>query len=426
MALTFRGGIAPAEKKEAERRAIEAMPAPEKLTIVFSPEKGENALVKPGDSVLFGERLTGGEGDGIVPVHAPVSGTVREVNGGSIELENDHKNTPSPEISPFTVPISEASKEDLIEKIRLAGVTDFGRKEEPLALLLQKAKKTAKRLIINCVESEPELSASHRILLEHTGEIVNGVKILLGATGLKKAVFAVEKSREEEAEALMALCGASLHFGISVVKSKYPGDEERQLVEALTGKRPEPGKSALESGFLILGAECVWAVYRAFVEGAPVTERILTVSGDAVEKPRNVRVPIGASFDDVLRFCGGLVKPKPLLLNGGVMRGKAIANASLPVDKNTSAVTALSDDSLPGKETPCIKCGRCVKVCPERLYPLYIARAVDRGAWQNARSWDADACTECGCCAYVCPARIPLPDKIRLAKNPPVKKKEAE
>lgn len=423
MALSFRGGIALEETKKSALLAIEAIPAPAFAAVPFSRKPGERAapVVQPEDRVLRGQLIAEPETENSVPVHAPFSGIVKEVctdgNVGAIVIENDFKNALSESVVPFEKPISKAEPEELCEVIRAAGITDLGKSGVSLARRLQKAQGKARRLIINCVESEPALSANFRLVLEKTQEIVNGAKILLRATGIEKAVFVVEKSRQEAAEALMALCGASPNFKITALKSKYPQSADRQLTEALAGKRLSEGQTPLDRGFFIIGVESVFAVYQAFVYGLPVTERVLTVGGDALERSANLRVPIGASFEDVIRHLGGFVQKPQVVLSGGTMTGIAEESLKAVVGKETGAVIALLQGAEDREDSACIHCGRCVKVCPERLFPLYIARFSDQNQWEKTKTWDAGLCSECGCCTYVCPAGIPLLKKIRLAKE---------
>ena len=417
MALTFRGGIRLPNTGEAAGIPLEVLPAPER--VILAVGEGQRILVKTGDRILRGQAATEPENDACAPLHAPFSGTVTRADEGEIEIENDQKYELSPDCTPFSTPISKAEPADLTDRIRRAGI--LCPDGAPLARILTERKGNLRRLVITALEKEPGLAADYRLIAERTREAVNGAKILLRAGEIQKAVFVTEKSHEDAADALLKLCGSSSNFGVSVVKTKYPQGEERPLVRALTGRNLRRGKTALEAGMLILNTETVLAVYDALVHGLPWMERVLSVGGDCLEKPRNLRVPLGASLEAILRFCGGLTQTPKLLLDGGAMTGKALPDQAVPVTKLFRGVMALSEGTTLPTPSPCIKCGACAKVCPERLYPLYIARAADRRAWRSAKSWEPEACIECGACAYVCPAGIPLLEKIRLAKDPPKK-----
>ncbi len=420
MPLTFRGGIRLAGMNASAASHLETLPAPERVTLVFTSGAGQRAVCAEGDRVLRGQTVVAADVDH-APLHAPFSGTVTKIEKDRIEIENDQKSELSPECRPFETPISEAEPEALLARIREAGITNLGRDEIPLAKTLAAAGTELRRILIPALESEPGIAAPCRLLDEKTREIVNGAKVLLRVTGARRAVFVLDEANEGVAAKIVKICGASRAFAAVLVKPKYPQDMDRPLTRAVLGSRFKRGADPRSAGCLVVSAEAVLAVYTAFAEGLPVTERILSVTGDCVERPRQLRVPLGTSFDAVLRFCGGLTKKPLAVLDGGAMAGARAESLSAPVKKDTRAVTALRDGAAPSVPSPCVKCGRCVKVCPERLYPLYIARAADRGAWRSAKGWEPEACIGCGACAYVCPAGIPLVEKIRLAQHPPKK-----
>lgn len=420
MAFSFRGGFRLDGRKESAREPIQTMPAPDFVTIPLLLRKEEKAVpeVKVGDNVLKGQRI-GATPDGESVLHASVSGrvhslaTVKTTLGESeaLILENDHRDALSPEVKPFSTPIGKASPEELIAHIREKGIVGMGGKAFPTAKKLEAARGNATRIIINCAESEPYLTSDHRLLLEKTAEIVGGVKILMRATGCEKAIFAVESNKEDVVPALKRVLGSSPNFAIALCKTKYPQGDEKQLVSALTGKEIPHGKLPIDLGPVIFNVETCWAIYRAFVTGLPAVERLVTVGGDCVKNPANLLVPVGVLFGDVIRKCGGTVRTPDRLLAGGPMMGEAVADDTVPITKNVSAVLAVSVTEE--EEGVCIRCGRCARVCPVRLMPLELYDAVTKKKRKKALAYSVTSCTGCGLCSYICPAHLPLTGVIR-------------
>lgn len=423
MALSFRGGLCLDGQKITAREPIITMPAPDVVTLPLLQHKGEpcKPLVKEGDTVLKGQIIATQE-DGDAPLHASVSGRVLAVKKtlttlgetDALVIENDHKDTLSPVIRPFHKPISKAEPEELIAHIREKGIVGMGGKGFPTWRKIEAARGKAKTLVINCTESEPYLTSDHRILLEKTEEVVGGVKILLRATGCEKAVFAIENNKEDAVEAVGQLVGGSPSFAIAVCRSKYPQGDEKNLIRAMMNKEVKEGTLPMDMGVVTFNVETCWDIYRAFVTGLPVVERLVTVSGDCVKSPANLMVPLGTSFDQVLQRCGGLFPAPDRILSGGPMMGEAIGDESIPVTKCVGAILALSAPKE--KESPCIRCGRCVRACPLRLMPLEIYQAVKTENYPKAALYSIRSCNECGLCTYTCPSRLPLLEVIRGGK----------
>lgn len=424
MALTFRGGIHHEEEALTARLPIKEMPSPDSVTLPLSGHGTDAAkpLVAVGDRVLKGQKIADGEGT-VAPIHASISGTVSAIGtfptpSGEEEcivLQNDYKEELSPEVTPFDTPIGKAEPEALIRHIREKGIVGLGGTGFPAWAKLEEARGKATRLIVNCAECEPYLTGIHRLLLEKTEEVVGGVKILMRAAGVEKAVFALEDDKEDAADAVLKLVRNSKSFAVAVLKTKYPQGDERQLVRALL--RKEIPKDALPTsvGAVVFNAETCWAVYRAFVSGMPAVTRLLTVSGDCVKEPGNLLIPTGTSFRAVLDFCGGFSKMPDKLLSGGPMMGHALWSTSVPVTKKVGGILAVTAPLY--KASPCIHCGKCVKACPLQLIPSELYRSVEKGDLNTARFYDIDLCNDCGCCTYVCPARIPILQNIRVGKE---------
>ena len=424
MALTFRGGVCPEVEAPTAEAPIQEMPSPDFVTLPLS-ENGKrtvNALVSIGSRVLKGQKIADGEGI-VAAVHASISGTVSAIVTSSthtgeetcIVLENDFKEELSPEVAPFDTPISKAEPKTLINHIREKGITGLGGNGFPAWAKLEEAQGKVNRLIVNCAECEPYLTGIHRLLLEKTEEVIGGVKILMRAAGVEKAIFALEDDKEDAADAILKLVRNSKNFAVAVMKTKYPQGDERLLVKTLLRREIPCGALPSKVGAIVFNAETCWAVYRAFVTGLPSITRLVTVSGDCVKDPANLLVPMGTSFRSVLDFCGGFSKMPDKLLSGGPMMGRAQWNTAVPVTKTVGGILALSAPLQ--KASPCIRCGKCTEACPMSLIPSELHRSVEKGDLNTAKLFDIGLCSECGACAYVCPAKIPLLQNIRVGKD---------
>ena len=430
MALTFRGGIHHEEEALTANLPIKEMPSPDSVTLSLSGHGADVAkpLVAVGDRVLKGQKIADGEGN-VSPIHASISGTVSAIGtfptpSGEEEcivLQNDYKEELSPEVTPFDTPIGKAEPEALIRHIREKGIVGLGGTGFPTWAKLEEAQGKVTRLIVNCAECEPYLTGIHRLLLEKTEEVVGGVKILMRAAGVEKAVFALEDDTEDAADALLKLVRNSKNFAVAVLKTKYPQGDERQLVRTLLRKEIPKDDRPTSVGAIVFNAETCWAVYRAFVSGMPATTRLLTVSGDCVKEPANLLIPMGTSFRAALDFCGGFSTKPDKLLSGGPMMGHALWSTAVPVTKKVGGILAITAPL--SKASPCIHCGRCVKACPLQLIPSELYRSVEKGDMNTAKFYDIDLCNDCGCCTYVCPAGIPILQNIRVGKEILAKKR---
>ena len=429
MAYTFRGGIHVEEYKNTRRCRIEALPAPEIVTIPLSQHIGAPAaaLVKKGDPVTVGQKIgdvTGGLG---CPVHSSISGTVTDIvkktaqNGFNVDyvvIQNDFKDTVCPDIHPVSKKLTEVTTEEVIEIVREAGISGMGGAAFPTYAKIQSALGKVDKLIVNCAECEPFITANHRLLLEQPASVINGVKILLKALGVRTAYLAVEDNKMDAIEKLQELTEDSKMISVKIMKTKYPQGDERQLVYALTGVEIPSGKLPADVGCVIFNAETCAAVYRAFAFGMPLISRIVTVDGDCVKRPRNILAPIGTRVTDLVEFCGGLVREPKKIINGGPMMGAAQWDTEMPVTKSTSAVLLFSESF--GKKSvdtqACIRCGKCIRNCPMHLMPMYIAQFSRIHDLKRAEEYGAMNCVECGSCSYNCPGGVEIVQHIRVAK----------
>ncbi|MBQ4354538.1 MAG: electron transport complex subunit RsxC [Clostridia bacterium] len=429
MAYTFRGGIHVEEYKNTRRSRIETLPPPAVVTIPLQQHIGAPAaaLVSKGDLVTVGQKIADvAEGALGCPIHASVSGKVTDIvkkvipSGALVEhvvIENDMLDTPCPDNHPLTKKLTDATTEEIIEVVRSAGISGMGGAAFPTYAKIQSAIGKVDKIIVNCAECEPFITANHRLLLEHPASIINGVKILLKALGVHTAYIAIEDNKMDAVERIEDLLAGSKMISVKVMKTKYPQGDERQLIYALTGAEIPAGKLPADVGCVIFNAETCAAIYKAFAYGTPSISRIVTVDGDCIRRPKNLLVPIGTSVADLIAFCGGLVREPKKLINGGPMMGAAQWDMEMPVTKATSAILVFSESmGRKRRSSGCIRCGKCIEHCPMHLMPMYIAQFAKLDDLARAEDYGAMSCVECGSCSYNCPGGVEIVQHIRVAK----------
>lgn len=417
------------ENKNTRRCRIEKLPPPACVSLPMSQHIGApcTPCVKPGDTVFKGQVIGRPAGLGC-PVHASVSGKVKEIkevnaaNGMKIVnvvIENDGCDTPDPSMKPFPKKLSETTTEEIIDVIREAGISGMGGATFPTYAKIQSGLGKAEHLIVNCAECEPYITANHRLLLENPAAVINGVKILLKAFGLRHAEIAVEDNKLDAINKLETLLAGSEIIRVRVMKTKYPQGDERQIIYALRGIELPTGKLPADVGCVIFNAETCAAIYNAFAHGMPLIERIVTVDGDCIKTPKNVLAPLGTPYLDLINFCGGLRAQPKKIVNGGPMMGIAQWDIEAPVTKGTSAILVFSENNDLHYHQPeaCIRCGRCVKNCPMHLMPNYLAAFSKDGKYDDAEAFGVLSCVECGTCSYNCPGQVPIVQYIRKSKN---------
>ncbi len=430
MAYTFSGGIHVEEHKNTRKCRIETLPPPKTVIIPLSQHIGAPAVaaVIPGEEVTLGQKI-GSVAEEMLgcPVHASVSGTVKEIvkktlpTGAVVDhvvIENDMRDTLCPDVKPIEKKLTDVSTEEIVAIIRDAGIVGMGGAAFPTYAKINSALGKVDRIIINCAECEPFITANHRLLLEHPASVINGVKILLKALGVHTAWIAVEDNKRDAVEKLEELTEDSRMITVKIMKTKYPQGDERQLVYALTGQEIPTGKLPADVGCVIFNAETCAAIYKAFANGMPSVSRVVTVDGDCIRRPKNLLVPVGTPVGDLIEFCGGLSKEPYKLVNGGPMMGMAQWDPEMPVTKSTSAVLLFSErfGKKNVKVPTCIHCGRCVNHCPMHLMPMYIAQFSKVGDFKRAEEYGAMNCVECGSCSYNCPGGVEIVQHIRVAK----------
>lgn len=422
--LTFAGGIHPDDgKRFSKDREIQPVTPQGEMAYPLSQHIGAPAkpTVKKGDHVLKGQVIAEAGGFVSAPVHASVSGTVKGIEqrfnpAGTrtdcIIIENDGQYTEI-EYEPVK-PLGEMSREEIVEKIGSAGIVGMGGAGFPTRVKLSpKEPDKIDYVIANCAECEPYITADYRRMLENTEELVSGMKVLLALFPNAKGIFAVEDNKKDCIEKLEEAVHMEERIDVKTMMTKYPQGAERQLIYTVTKRAINSAMLPADAGCIVDNAETLIGIHRAVIEGKPLMERVVTVSGDAVENPGNFKVLLGTSHRELIEAAGGFSAQPEKLISGGPMMGFAMVSLDAPVTKTSSSILAFKKDEVSKlRETACINCGRCVEVCPSRLIP---SRLADYGKRRDEASFVAMnglECVECGSCSYVCPAKRQLKQAI--------------
>ena len=428
MALSFLGGLHPKDNKIYTRdRLIQSFPAPDVLVVSMSQHIGIpcEPLVKKGDTVKKGQKI--GDNTGLcVPVHAPVSGKVKAVESRShvsgvtvmsVVIENDHQDTLCEEICPRTSEqIDALTPEELLDIIREAGIVGMGGAAFPTHIKLSGSIGKVDKLIINAGECEPYITVDDRLCREKPDELIAGIKILMKILGLNEAYIGIENNKPEAIAALRAYVGKS-NINVFSLPAKYPQGAEKQLIRAITGRQVPSGQLPAAVGCAVFNIATCKAVRDAVYLGMPLISRAVTVSGDILMEPKNLQVPIGTSFNDLVEACGLSENPYKVL-SGGPMMGVAQFDLSVATVKACNAITVLGKKNRFNVEEPhCMRCGKCIDICPMRLLPVLMYKAIYKSDMEATSKLHLMDCIECGCCAYNCPAGVPLVLAFRSGKQ---------
>lgn len=427
--LTFVGGIHPFDGKSLtkKKRIKDILPTGD-LVYPLSQHIGApaKAVVKKGDHVLAGQMLAESGGFVSAPILSSVSGTVkaieprRVVTGDlvmSIVVENDGKYEDvgfAPKAN-----VDKLSKQEILDLIRDAGIVGMGGAGFPTHVKLSpKDPDGIHYVIANCAECEPYLTSDYRRMVEEPMKLVEGLKIILRLFDNAKGIIAVEDNKSDCIETLTKLTKDEPYISVKTLKTKYPQGGERQLIYAVTGRKVNASMLPADVGCIVNNVDTIVAVYHAVAEGRPLIERIVTVTGDAVKSPRNFRVKIGTSYQDILEQAGGFGVTPEKIICGGPMMGFGMFQLDVPTTKTSTALLAFQrDDVSRAKPTACINCGRCVEVCPGRVVPSKLADYAEHFDEESFLENYGMECCECGCCSYVCPAKRPLTQEIKSMRK---------
>ncbi|HOV63634.1 MAG TPA: RnfABCDGE type electron transport complex subunit C, partial [Spirochaetia bacterium] len=284
---------------------------------------------------------------------------------------------------------------------------------------------TLDTLVVNGVECEPYLTADHRLMLEKTAEIIEGIRIVFKVVKPKVAYIGIEINKPDAIEVMeKAARESGLPLSVVPLKVKYPQGDEKQLLKAVTGKEVPSGELPLAIGAVVVNVGTIYSIYEAVVFDKPLIERVVTVSGGCIKEPANLKVRIGTPMSSLIDECGGFLSVPEKIVAGGPLMGFGVYDLESPVTKGTSGVLALSAEEVRGAQrTACISCGRCIHACPMGLSPTALFKQIDHGEYKLALSDGLLDCKECGCCAYVCPSHIPLVQGMKLGKRMARRKK---
>ncbi len=432
-----RGGVHPPGKKYlTSSKAIKNAVIPTISIVPLSQHLGSpsECLVKVGDSVTEGMLIGKSTGFISANIHSPVPGTVKEIkdiylpNGMlskavSIELEGEFDRLGKEQNERNWEGFS---KEELLTIILDNGLVGLGGATFPVNVKLSIPKgKKAEYFVVNGVECEPYLTADHRLMLERAEQIIKGIRIISKIVEPEKIAIGIEINKPDAIEAMeKAAAAAGIPLDVVPLKVKYPQGDEKQLLKAITGREVPSGALPLDIGCVVSNVGTVHAVYEAVVFNKPLIERVLTVTGGAIENPQNLKVRIGTPISSIIEECGGFKEVPEKVVVGGPMMGFTIYDLDTPVIKGTSGILALTSAEIHGaKRTPCISCGRCIEACPMGLIPTTLFKYIDHGDYTEASDLGLMDCKECGSCGFICPARIPLIQGMRLGKRMLRKKK---
>lgn len=431
MLKTFsKGGVHPPENKLSAGKAIQEMELPKTVYIPVAQHIGAPSapVVKKGDTVKAGQLISKSAGFVSANIHSPVSGTVAKVDlipdtfgyprmGIVINVDGDEW-LETIDRSPDLVKECNLTGQEIIQKIMEAGVVGMGGATFPTHVKLVPPKgMKAELLLINGVECEPYLTSDHRLMLEKTEEILVGTTLLMKAMGVEKAVIGIENNKPDAIGLMKEK--ARNYKGISVIalKVKYPQGGEKQLIKAATGREVPSGALPISVGCVVSNVGSAFAVYEAVQKNKPLVERVVTVTGKSLKNPVNLKVRIGTPVSELIEVAGGLPEDTGKIISGGPMMGKAIAGLDVPVTKGTSGILVLpAAEAKRGERLVCIRCSRCVSVCPMGLEPYLLMTLAEKKIFDRAENERIMDCIECGSCSYTCPSDRPLLDYIRYGK----------
>ena len=422
----YYGGVHPAERKEfSEGIALQRFPEPETVVIPLSQHAGAPAspVVKAGDAVCVGQVI--GESAGFIssPVHSSVSGTVIAVEerlhptkGGpvlSVVIRSDGRDTVHESVKPRGS-LDSLSPEEIINIVNQSGIVGMGGAGFPTYVKL-KPGKPIDAVLLNGCECEPLLTADHRVLLEYADDVIYGLQAILKAVGAPKGIIVIEDNKPDAIELMETKTAELDNIEVVTARTKYPQGAEKMLIKRVMGRQVPRGGLPADVGCVVSNISTVKAISDAIQTGMPLTERVVTVTGEKIAKPGNYIVKIGTSVKALIDYCGGVTDADVDIKMGGPMMGFDLPDTDVPIIKSSNGIICVDTDQT--QEVACIKCGRCVDVCPMELSPLYFQKYANEENWQGMLDLNVRDCIECRCCEFICSSKIPLVSKIKAGKK---------
>lgn len=428
--LTFKGGVnVPHSKELTEKKSLEHAKEPSIVYIPLHQHTGApcEPLVKVGDRVKVGQKIGQSQAFVSAPIHSSVAGVVKEITkittptgiqSTCVVIESDGTNEMDESIK-AKGNLEDLSSKEILEIIKEAGITGMGGAGFPAHVKLSPPpEKKIDTIIINGAECEPFLTSDHRVMLEMPEKVVFGLKAIMKALNVDRGFIGVETNKMDAVDSLSSVIKKEDNIKVVTLKAKYPQGDEKRVINAITGRQVPSGGLPMDVGCVVSNVSSSKAIAEAILEGKPVYERVVTVTGNGVNEPKNLIVKIGTLFQEVIDQAGGFKGTPGKVIMGGPMMGLSQFTTEVPVIKGSGGILVLTEEEvLAEKVSPCIKCGKCLDACPVFLQPLFISAYALKKDFEGAEKYGALDCVECGSCSYVCPAKRPLVESIRFAKR---------